>query len=425
MSVKVLVVATQKTALASRMAIVLANVGFRVGTLTPHGNPVRKLRSVQDHFTTRTRSPLKSATQAIYRWSPDLIVCTDDFAVTSLQTLYQRTMSSRNKAARYISELIDLSLGPATSFPAIRDKSTFLVRAQTEGLRCPSTIIIPAARALKHIPPDLSYPICVKADQSYGGICVRAVNREADVRATVWELQSPRSWHSMLRRLFGAICGSTTLAGMLPLRRAISLQEYIQGRPANRAVVCWKGKVLAGISVEALEVGHPHGPASVVRVIDHPEMARVADHMVEQLYLSGFVGFDFVLDSRDQAWLIEMNPRVTQISHFSLDDGTNLAASLYRQLARTEPRPECAAINRGTIALFPNEIVRSACSKYLRSNQHDVPWSEPEFVSDVVGRALQTTILGRVHAFLERYPKVIDALVKFGIVVRGPKTEAM
>jgi predicted ATP-grasp superfamily ATP-dependent carboligase len=32
-------------------------------------------------------------------------------------------------------------------------------------------------------------------------------------------------------------------------------------------------------------------------------------YMVERLNLSGFVGFDFVLDSSNQAWLIEMNPR--------------------------------------------------------------------------------------------------------------------
>src|SRR5262249_12834016 len=159
---------------------------------------------------------------------------------------------------------------------------------------------------------------------------------------------------------------------------------------------------------EALEVGHPHGPASVVRRLDHSEMARVAEHMVEKLHLSGFVGFDFVLDSADRAWLIEMNPRVTQISHFVLDDGTNLAGSLYKQIAGAEPRPGCASINLGTIALFPNEIIRSASSKYLRSSQQDVPWSEPEFVNEVLSRALQPRILGRAHTFLERYPKVIN-----------------
>ena len=81
-------------------------------------------------------------------------------------------------------------------------------------------------------------------------------------------------------------------------------------------MICWKGKVLAGISVEAVEVTQERGPASVVRVIDHLEMATVCEHVVKRLELSGFVGFDFILDCANRAWLLEMNPRVTPICHF-------------------------------------------------------------------------------------------------------------
>ena len=146
------------------------------------------------------------------------------------------------------------------------------------------------------MPAELTYPIVVKADQSCGGRCVRIVNSEADLPATVWELQTPFTWR--LRRFIGAIFGSRVLRPvMLPLARTISLQQFIEGRPCNRAVICWKGKVLAGISVEAVEVAHENGPASVIRTIDHPEMAMAAERMVKCLELSGFVGFDFILDS--------------------------------------------------------------------------------------------------------------------------------
>src|SRR5262249_36050093 len=160
----------------------------------------------------------------------------------------------------------------------------FSTLVEAEGLRCPTTIVIPATRAFEAVPAELIYPIVVKADKSYGGLCVRVVNSSSDVRAAVWELQTPRTWHNTFRRLFGAILGSGVLASLtLPLRRTISLQQYILGRPSNRAVICWKGKVLAGISVEAVEVEHEHGPASVVRLIDHPEMASAAEHMVRRL----------------------------------------------------------------------------------------------------------------------------------------------
>jgi glutathione synthase/RimK-type ligase-like ATP-grasp enzyme len=414
---KVLVIATQKTALAARISMALADVGFNVAALTPLGHPVRRSRKIQDHFVYHTRPQLKSTVRAIDRWSPDLLVCADDLAVRELQALYERMVASDDKARRHISELIELSLGPVTSFPAIRDKSNFLACVEMEGLRSPRTIVIPATCAFKSLPAELIYPIVVKADQSYGGRCVRIVNSDADLRATVWELQTPTTWRRLFRRFFGAILGSKALVPfMLPLRRTISLQQYIPGRPSNRAVICWKGKVLAGISVEAVEEEHKHGPASVVRPIDHSEMAIVVEHMVKRLDLSGFVGFDFVLDSANRAWIIEMNSRVTPICHFSLADGTNLAGSLYTQMTGLRPLSRLVPINRHLIALFPNEVGRSASSEYLQSCQHDVPWNEPEVVRSVLNQALQTGILRRVRTFLERYfPVVVGALVRLGL----------
>ena len=189
------------------------------------------------------------------------------------------------------------------------------------------------------------------------------------------------------------------------------------GRPSNRAVVCWQGKVLAGISVEAVEVTHERGPASVVRLIDHPEMTMISESMVKRLNLSGFVGFDFILDSSNVAWLLEMNPRVTQISHFFLADGTTLAGSLYGQMKRQLPRLPLGAVHQDLVALFPNEIIRSPSSKYLRSCQHDVPWEEPDLVRTVLNRVFRAGIRKRARSFLEYYfPPLVGALVRLGII---------
>src|SRR6202008_4274849 len=101
--------------------------------------------------------------------------------------------------------------------------------------------------------------------------------------------------------------------------------------------------------------------------VDHPEMATVCERMVKRLHLSGFVGFDFMIDSANRAWLLEMNPRVTQTCHFSLADGTDLAGTLYAQMKNQLPRPRPASINRDQIALFPNEIIRAPSSSYFLS----------------------------------------------------------
>jgi glutathione synthase/RimK-type ligase-like ATP-grasp enzyme len=413
---KILVFATQNNPLAARISLALAGVGFHVAAITAHGHPLRKARKITHHFTYDARFGLASITRAIDRWNPDFLVCTDDFAVMLLQALHQRMAASRNKAARQICDLIELSLGPTSSFSATRNKSDFLALAEHEGLRCPQTSVIPAARAFEPAHGKLSYPVVVKADHSDGGRCVRVVENDVDLRTAVWELQTPCTWRC--RRFFGAVLGSDTLSLlMLPLRRTISLQQYVAGRPANRAVVCWKGKVLAGISVEAVEVTHAHGPASVVRLMDHPEMATACERMVRRLNLSGFVGFDFIVDAANRAWLLEMNARVTQISHFLLADGTNLAGALYTQMKRQLPWPGLAPIHGELIALFPNEMIRSPSSSYVRSCQYDVPWEEPELVRAVLNQVLRTGIRKRARSLLEVYfPALAGSLVKLGII---------
>jgi glutathione synthase/RimK-type ligase-like ATP-grasp enzyme len=413
---KVLVFATQDNPLAARISIALDYAGFHVAALTRFGNLVREVRKIPSHFTYRDRFPLKSITRVIDRWSPDLLVCTDDPAVRELQKLHKRAASSGDERGRRICELIELSLGPPTSFPAARDKSNFLALAQLEGLRCPEAIVIPANSVFKSAPAELTYPVVVKADQSDGGRCVRIVHRDADLRSVVWELQTPSNWRG--RRFFGTMLGSEALSLLtLPLRRTISLQEYIVGRPGNRAVICWKGKVLAGISVEAVEVTHERGPASVIRLIDHPEMVTACERMVKALTLSGFVGFDFMIDSANQAWLLEINPRATPICHFNLADGTNLAGALFTQMKKQLPRSRPAPINRDLIALFPNEITRSPSSDYLLSCQHDVPWEEPDLVRGVLNQMRRTQIREEARGFVEYYlPAVVDGLVRVGLL---------
>lgn len=400
---KILVIATHTMPLAARMAMALSDAGFRVATLAPRGHPARLLRKVRDHFAYRPQPRWRSALRAIERWSPDLLVCTDDVAVSDLQVLHQRMSSSADKARRRVAGLIESSLGPAAGFQTTRNKSDFLTRVETEGLRCPRTIVIPAADRFESTPAGLTCPIVVKADQSYGGTCVRVAAGDAAVRAAVWELQTPRTWLGLFRRLSGALLGSQALAVLpLPLRRTISLQQYVEGRPCNRAVVCWKGKVLAGISVEAVEVLKEHGPASVVRIIDHPEMTRVAEHMAGCLGLSGFVGFDFIVDSSNQAWVIEMNARVTPACHLAIADGADLSGVLYRHMKGMPPLPAQAPASRDLVAMFPAEIMRCPSSAYLEAPHHDVPWSEPRLVHGVLGQALRTGFSERVRAFIKR-----------------------
>jgi hypothetical protein len=62
-------------------------------------------------------------------------------------------------------------------------------------------------------------------------------------------------------------------------------------------------------------------------------------------------------------------------------------------------------------------MTRSRSSEYLRSCQHDVPWTEPELVRIVLTQALRTKIHRLVRTLLERYlPIIVGALVRLGLV---------
>ena len=77
----------------------------------------------------------------------------------------------------------------------------------------------------------------------------------------------------------------------------MTLQDHIDGHPANRAVACWRGEVLAGTSVLALRTQQATGPATVVRVIDNAEMDEAVKRLVQRLGLSGLWGVDFVIEA--------------------------------------------------------------------------------------------------------------------------------
>ena len=107
--------------------------------------------------------------------------------------------------------------------------------------------------------------------------------------------------------------------------------------------------------------------------------------IVRRLGLSGFFGFDFMLETgTGNAYLIEVNPRSTQVGHLSLGAGHDLPAALYAALSGKTVQPSPKITENDTIALFPQEWIRDPESAFLQSAYHDVPWEEPELIRDCV-----------------------------------------
>ena len=197
----------------------------------------------------------------------------------------------------------------------------------------------------------------------------------------LWELQTPATWRYSIRKAFGRLAVAASIDRWFQRPAALSLQEYIVGSPANRAVVCWKGQVLCGLSTEVIETQDKFSTSTVAKFIENTEMTAASEVLVRRLNLSGFAGFDFVLDRGGQAWLIELNPRATPTCHLCLANGTDLAGALFCRITGTQAKTRASVPGlNDTIAFFPQELKRNRHSEYLSSCFHDVPWTEPDFV---------------------------------------------
>jgi predicted ATP-grasp superfamily ATP-dependent carboligase len=183
-------------------------------------------------------------------------------------------------------------------------------------------------------------------------------------------------------------------------------QALVRGRPANCAVACWKGKVLAQANVEVLAASSSTGPANVVRRVDNPEMVLAAKRIASRIHLSGLFGLDFIIERDSGAtYLIEMNPRCTPLCHIQLGSGPDLLAALYAHLeGRPLPKgPPPAAQNANeVIAYYPHTWNSNGDSQ--KAVLQDFPHGEPELATALLRPFPRGTLLYRIADYFSETP---------------------
>jgi glutathione synthase/RimK-type ligase-like ATP-grasp enzyme len=374
---KVLVVSMVHWASTTRLCLALAEGGFDILVLAPEGHALHDCPRVGSLLLRRTRTAATRGVRAeIARWQPDIVIPADDIAADLVCAIHA---GARRRRAAHVVRLIEESIGDHNAFAIAGAKSRFVALADSLGLLVPQTRPLPDAAALAQALDTLPCPLVLKLDDTFGGRGVRIVRSADEAAAAFRALRDETGWRSAAKRSLRGL----DLHPIWALRhsRSITVQAYVEGRPANRAVLCRNGKVLAGLSVEALETSTATGPATVVRPVDHPAMSLAATRLVERLGLSGFVGFDFVLEAgTDRAFLLEMNLRPTQICHLALDAGSDMIGALAAALGTVPAARPLPNFPGGAVALFPQESWRNPDSPYLATAFHDVPWQAPEIV---------------------------------------------
>ena len=328
--------------------------------------------------------PLSSVAAAVAGANPDLVVPGDDLATRHLHHLHSRE-KRRGAAGERICALLERSLGNNESFPTVYARTRFIQVAREEGIRCPATEVIANERDLESIASRIGLPMVLKANVTSGGEGVRVVETLEDAKREFRALSAPPVLARAAKRVI--IDGDKRLvwSALMRRRRVVNAQSFVAGREATSLVACWQGAVLASLHFEVLHKADPAGPATVLRLIDNPEMVLAAEKTIRRLGLSGLHGFDFMLEANTgNAYLIEINARTTQVGHLTLGSGRDLPAALYSAVSNEALRLAPKVTENNTVALFPGEWLRDPASSYLTAAYHDVPWQESELVRSCI-----------------------------------------
>ena len=360
----------------------LNRVGCAVAAVCPpRGHPLSKTASVQFRFPYRALDPLTSLAEAIREFEPDFIIPGDDRAVQHLHELYA---AGPNAFGIDCTGLIQRSLGAPASYPVVSSRFPLLEKAREAGVRVPKTVTVRSVDDLAALDPRPEAPWVLKSDGTWGGHGV-AIARNREQAARSFEvLAKPVGVARALKRLM-----IDREAFSLRLRHQppgdVVAQQFIRGVPANSGFFCWEGQVVASIHVEVLQAQGDTGAATVVRVIDNPEMEFAARQLAGCLGLSGFFGLDFVIEEGSgAAYVLELNPRCTPLCHLQLGGRRDMVGAVRAQLTG-EPFQESPPVTRhDTIVYFPQAWHWDRSFARRPGSFHDVPWEDPGLIRELM-----------------------------------------
>ncbi|MGC1384708.1 MAG: ATP-grasp domain-containing protein [Candidatus Acidiferrales bacterium] len=384
MKPKVLLATTCQWYSSARLAMSLAEAGFVVDAVSVSGHPATKTTVLNQIHPYRALAPLASFAEAFETSRPDLLLPCDDLAGEQLQELYDQEHAREEKTTP-LAAMIERSMGSATAFPVLRQRAKFMELAKNEGVRVPRTQVISQKSELASWGASAGFPTVLKANGTTGGDGVRVVRSVEEAEAAYRSLHAtPLFARALKRALFS---GDRTLLRpwIHRLRPDVSAQAFVAGREATTLVACWDGKILGALHFEVLQKRSASGPATVLRWIENDDMKFAAERMVARLQLSGLHGFDFMIESNtENAYLIEINPRATQVGHLALGAGRDLPAALFAAVTGKPIQPAPSVTEKDIIVIFPSEWVRDPNSPYLTQGFHDVPWSQPALLIDTI-----------------------------------------
>jgi hypothetical protein len=272
-----------------------------------------------------------------------------------------------------------------------------MMLAKESGIPIPDTIRVDS-------PDDLGQwrerlPWLMKADGTSCGAGVKRAETLACGEKSFWQFKQGLTTLGLINRLLLYRDRAWTLASLADQAPGVIAQAIVAGQPANCSVVCWKGRLLAGIAVEVVQTDGPFEPAIVVDVVEGNAMLESARTIASKLQLSGFFGLDFIIEEGTRIpYLIEMNPRCTPPCSINLSGTRDLLGAFASELGvPAKIRPPVTQLNR--IAYYPIAVMRGIVtpeSKQSDSIYLDFPNGQADLAYDLIHPWSELSSAGRL-----------------------------
>lgn len=363
----------------AKLAVAFLRHGCNVQAVCPPDHPFSFVSEISKIYPYRGVRSLRCLHEAISSTNPDLVIPCDDGVVWQLHTLHRCKPELR--------PLIERSLGGPSGYEIVAGRAELMQIAHEVGIRAPQTKRIRSATDLRQWFSRPGVSGVLKLDRTCGGKGVQIVR-------SLEEAEQALSMMSKVPTFMAALGRWLLIHDALALWKwenhgqpAVTLQQFVAGRPANAMLACREGKVLAMVIVEVLFAQSTTGTALAVRPIESEEIRTAAERIAERLQLSGFHGLDFILEEETgHAYLIELNPRCTQLGHLRIAPKGDLAGVFCRSFSGATLPGNAEFVSQETIAFFPEAFMSRPTCPYLRSAYVDAPWEYPQLVREMIRR---------------------------------------
>ena len=376
-NLSVFLVATAWVPIAARVGIRLVEHGCTVSAIGPRGHLLRHVSGIKVVHDFDPFDTIGSLAAAISSAAPAVIVPCDDAAAWLLHDLYQQRPELR--------KLIAASVGAPSMYPVTRSRIGFMKLARTWGVSVPDTVQVRHSGDIDGWSFDESGPAVMKRGGTSGGYGVKIVRSRPEALGAFRGFDKRPLPLAKWKRW---VVNNDPLAfWQFEPRHSgeIILQSYIPGRPANTMLACWGGEVLGSVTVEAVATQGETGASTIIRFIASREIAEASKRVAAELSLSGFHGLDFVIEeATGTPYLIELNPRCTQLGHLNLPGQGDLVGVLCRHLGMPVTTRAETPISEPVVAFFPQAKAWTPDNPFYAQCRQDIPWQEPALVRELL-----------------------------------------